>query len=125
MLRTSSGEREKLLAGDVDSACSAARLLSATIPGARLARGTRRGRPALVVCTEAGWSVGSGSGTAMSSPCRGARGCAGCHERGWGGCCGGGCCCGCCDGCGGCGCGCGGCHERGCAGGRSGGCGAS
>ena len=73
MLRTSSGDRpgigaeaSELLAGAGVAAAAAVR--AATIPGARFARGTLRGRPALVVWTEAAWSVagaaasGAGSG---------------------------------------------------------------
>src|SRR5215218_1031429 len=69
MLRTSSGDRaaeaeegsELLLAGAGVAAAAAVR--AATIPGARFARGTLRGRPALVVWTEAAWSVaGAGAG---------------------------------------------------------------
>jgi hypothetical protein len=58
MLRTSSGDRpgagaegSELLAGAWVAAAAAVR--AATIPGARFARGTLRGRPALVVWTEA------------------------------------------------------------------------
>jgi len=58
MLRTSSGDRpgdgvegSELLAGAWGAAAAAVR--AATIPGARFARGTLRGRPALVVWTEA------------------------------------------------------------------------
>ncbi|HEV3504646.1 MAG TPA: hypothetical protein VG637_05090, partial [Actinomycetes bacterium] len=64
MLRTSSGdlaaEEEggwELPAGSGLAAVAAAR--AATIPGARLARGTLRGRPALVVWTDAAWRVGA------------------------------------------------------------------
>ena len=73
MLRTSSGDRpvgagvgSGLLAGAGGAAAAA--VCAATIPGARFARGTLRGRPALVVWTEAAWSVagaaasGAGSG---------------------------------------------------------------
>jgi hypothetical protein len=66
MLRTSSGDRpgagegSELLAGAGGAAAAAVR--AATIPGARFARGTLRGRPALVVWTEAAWSVGAGAG---------------------------------------------------------------
>ena len=72
MLRTSSGDRlaeagegSELLAGVGVAAAAAVR--AATIPGARFARGTLRGRPALVVWTEAAWSVaGAGaSGTGI------------------------------------------------------------
>ena len=72
MLRTSSGdlaaeeEGWELPAGSGLAPVAAVR--AATIPGARFARGTLRGRPALVVWTEAAWSVagaaasGAGSG---------------------------------------------------------------
>src|SRR5829696_9438918 len=67
MLRTSSGdlaaeeEDWELPAGSGLAAVAAVR--AATIPGARFARGTLRGRPALVVWTEAAWSVaGAGAG---------------------------------------------------------------
>src|SRR5512132_75515 len=68
MVRTSSGDRlaeagegSELLAGVGVAAAAAVR--AATIPGARFARGTLRGRPALVVWTEAAWSVaGAGAG---------------------------------------------------------------
>ena len=72
MLRTSSGDRpgfgveaSEPLAGAGVAAAAAVR--AATIPGARFARGTLRGRPALVVWTEAAWSVaGAGaSGTGI------------------------------------------------------------
>src|SRR5215218_7669880 len=67
MLRTSSGDRaaeaeegsELLLAGAGVAAAAAVR--AATIPGARFARGTLRGRPALVVWTEAAWSFAGAS----------------------------------------------------------------
>src|SRR5215211_5880280 len=61
MLRTSSGdlaadgEGWEVLAAVGLAAVAAVR--AATIPGARFARGTLRGRPALVVWTEAAWSV--------------------------------------------------------------------
>jgi hypothetical protein len=62
MLRTSSGDRptgaeegSELPAGAGVAAVAAVR--AATIPGARFALGTLRGRPALVVWTEAAWSV--------------------------------------------------------------------
>jgi hypothetical protein len=60
MLRTSSGdlaaeeEGWELPAGSGLAPVAAVR--AATIPGARFARGTLRGRPALVVWTEAAWS---------------------------------------------------------------------
>src|SRR5688500_5116316 len=63
MLRTSSGvlaaeeAGRGAPAGSVVAVVAAAR--AATIPGARLARGTLRGRPALVVWTEAAWSFGA------------------------------------------------------------------
>ena len=72
MLLTASGDRaptgdgEEVLAGAGLAAGAAVR--TATIPGARFALGTLRGRPALVVWTEAAWSVagaaasGAGSG---------------------------------------------------------------
>jgi hypothetical protein len=72
MLRTSSGDRPAeaeegsgLPAGAGVAAAAAVR--AATIPGARFARGTLRGRPALVVWTEAAWSVAGGgaSGTGI------------------------------------------------------------
>ena len=72
MLRTSSGDRPAeaeegsgLPAGA--GVAAAAAVCAATIPGARFARGTLRGRPALVVWTEAAWSVaGTGaSGTGI------------------------------------------------------------
>jgi hypothetical protein len=62
MLRTSSGDRAaeedgwELAAGS-GLAVVVAAARAATMPGARFARGTRRGRPALVVWTEAAWSV--------------------------------------------------------------------
>src|SRR5919108_399040 len=57
MLLTSSGDREaEEEAGAwgpvVSAGLTAAAVLAATIPGARFARGTLRGRPALVVCTQ-------------------------------------------------------------------------
>ena len=63
MLRTSSGdlaaeEDWELTAG---SGLAAVAVCAATIPGARFARGTLRGRPALVVWTEAAWRVGAGA----------------------------------------------------------------
>jgi hypothetical protein len=70
MLRTSSGVRApegegwELLAGAGLAAAAAVR--AATIPGARLARGTLRGRPALVVWTEAAWSL-AGAGVGPSA----------------------------------------------------------
>src|ERR671936_2304171 len=76
MLLTSSGERE-LAEGvgvvGVSAADSAAAAWAATMPGARLARGTRRGRPALVVGTEAdgkpaGASEGSSAGGRAARP---------------------------------------------------------
>src|SRR5215213_1876929 len=63
MLRTASGDRAA--AGDGGEVLSGAGLAAvaavraATIPGARFARGTLRGRPALVVWTEADSSVGA------------------------------------------------------------------
>ena len=72
MLLTASGDRAAegdggaVLSGAGLAAVAAVR--AATIPGARFARGTLRGRPALVVWTEADWSVagaaasGAGSG---------------------------------------------------------------
>ncbi|HJT99884.1 MAG TPA: hypothetical protein VJ966_01615, partial [Actinomycetes bacterium] len=63
MLLTASGDRAaeegggELLSGAGLAAVAAVR--AATIPGARFARGTLRGRPALVVWTEADWSVGA------------------------------------------------------------------
>src|SRR5215213_1944629 len=63
MLLTASGDRaaegdgEEVLAGAGLAAGAAVR--AATIPGARFARGTLRGSPALVVWTEADWSVGA------------------------------------------------------------------
>ena len=67
MLLTSSGDREA--AGEVaawgpvvSAGLTAAAVRAATIPGARFARGTLRGRPALVVCTEVVWSDGAGVG---------------------------------------------------------------
>src|SRR5215217_4404719 len=63
MLLTASGDRaaegdgEEVLSGAGLAAVAAVR--AATIPGARFARGTLRGRPALVVWTEADWSVGA------------------------------------------------------------------
>jgi hypothetical protein len=74
MLRTSSGDfaagggASELLAAVGLAAVAAAAVRAATIPGARFALGTLRGRPALVVWTEAAWSVagaaasGAGSG---------------------------------------------------------------
>ena len=61
MLLTSSGDRAaedeggwELLAGaGLVGLVAAAAVRAATIPGARFARGTLRGRPALVVWTEA------------------------------------------------------------------------
>ncbi|HSO53791.1 MAG TPA: hypothetical protein VL330_13800, partial [Actinomycetes bacterium] len=64
MLRTSSGdlaaaeEGSELSAGSV---AAVAAVRAATIPGARFARGTLRGRPALVVGTEAAWRGGAGA----------------------------------------------------------------
>ena len=63
MLLTASGDRAaegdggEVLSGAGLAAVAAVR--AATIPGARFARGTLRGRPALVVWTEADWSVGA------------------------------------------------------------------
>ena len=73
MLRTSSGDRlaeagegsELLLAGVGVAAAAAVR--AATIPGARFARGTLRGRPALVVWTEAAWSVAGAGASATGT----------------------------------------------------------
>ena len=72
MLLTSSGDRAAEEAGDGEllaggGLVAAAAVRAATIPGARFARGTLRGRPALVVWTEAAWSVaGAGaSGTGI------------------------------------------------------------
>jgi hypothetical protein len=66
MLLTSSGDlaaEEVAPPGPVVSAgLTAAAVRAATIPGARFARGTLRGRPALVVCTEVVWSDGAGIG---------------------------------------------------------------
>ncbi|HJW64460.1 MAG TPA: hypothetical protein VJ849_13245, partial [Actinomycetes bacterium] len=72
MLRTSSGD----LAAEGDGwelssggLAAGAAVCAATIPGARFARGTLRGRPALVVWTEAAWSVAdAGAGAAAGSP---------------------------------------------------------
>jgi hypothetical protein len=79
MLRTSSGDRpgvggeaSEVLAGAGVAAAVAVR--AATIPGARFALGTLRGRPALVVWTEAAWSVagaaasGAGPGADPGAP---------------------------------------------------------
>jgi hypothetical protein len=66
MLLTSSGDREAEEVGPwgpvVSAGLTAAAVVAATIPGARFARGTLRGRPALVVCTEVLWSDGAGVG---------------------------------------------------------------
>src|SRR5215212_6282434 len=67
MLLTSSGDRAaedeggwELLAGaGLVGLVAVAAVRAATIPGARFARGTLRGSPALVVWTEADWSVGA------------------------------------------------------------------
>src|SRR5919108_5302989 len=70
MLLTSSGDREteEVRGAAVASAGRvAAAAFAATIPGARLARGTLRGRPALVVCTEAVWSEGAVGGTSTGA----------------------------------------------------------
>ncbi|HEX5882312.1 MAG TPA: hypothetical protein VF468_28930, partial [Actinomycetota bacterium] len=73
MLLTSSGdlaaeEEGWALSPGVGLAAGAA-ACAATIPGARFARGTLRGRPALVVWTEAAWSVaGAGSAAAGAAP---------------------------------------------------------
>src|SRR4029453_19507123 len=70
MLLTSSGYRAaEEEAGAVlpgGGLAAVAAVAGATIPGARFARGTLRGRPALVVWTEAAWSfaVGAPSGDA-------------------------------------------------------------
>src|SRR6266545_1471997 len=66
MLLTSSGDRDAEEGGGVlvlvgDGAALAV-AFAATIPGARFARGTLRGRPALVVCTEAAWTDAGVSG---------------------------------------------------------------
>jgi hypothetical protein len=66
MLRTSSGVRPEAWT-DSDSGWLGAVSWEATMPGARLARGTRRGRPAYVsrgpVAALAGWAgAGVGSG---------------------------------------------------------------
>ena len=60
---TESGGSEWKVTGAGVAAAAAVR--AATIPGARFARGTLRGRPALVVWTEAAWSV---AGAAASGP---------------------------------------------------------
>jgi hypothetical protein len=66
MLLTSSGDREAEEDGVwgpvVSAGLTVDAVLAATIPGARFARGTLRGRPALVVCTEVVWSDGAGGG---------------------------------------------------------------
>jgi hypothetical protein len=60
MLRTSSGdlaaEEEEGWELPAGSGLAPVAARAATIPGARFARGTLRGRPALVVWTEAAWS---------------------------------------------------------------------
>jgi hypothetical protein len=73
---------ELLLAGAGVAAAAAVR--AATIPGARFARGTLRGRPALVVWTEAAWSVagsGAGASAAEAGAVPWARAAAGCPAR--------------------------------------------
>src|SRR5215216_3942476 len=55
--RAAEGDGEEVLAGAGLAALAAVR--AATIPGARFARGTLRGRPALVVWTEADGSGGA------------------------------------------------------------------
>src|SRR5215213_6092070 len=52
------------------------------MPGARFARGTRRGRPALVVWTEAAWSVVAAGWEAAAAPPAAAAGWAA-GGRGW------------------------------------------
>src|SRR5918993_2961553 len=64
MLRTSSGDLAAAEEGwelSAGSVAAVAAVRAATIPGARFARGTLRGRPALVVWTEAAWRVGAGA----------------------------------------------------------------
>src|SRR5829696_10334828 len=91
MLLTASGDRaptgdgEEVLAGAGLAAVAAVR--AATIPGARFARGTLRGRPALVVWTEADWSVGavpSGAAAMAWAPAGAGSGPGGSGTRGWG-----------------------------------------
>src|SRR5215207_5735181 len=79
MLRTSSGDLaadgegwEVLAAVGLAAVAAVAAVCAATIPGARFARGTLRGRPALVVWTEAGWSVAAaGAGDSGAGACAG------------------------------------------------------
>src|ERR687891_2747297 len=71
MLLTSSGDRaaegdgEEVLADAGLAAVAAVR--AATIPGARFARGTLRGRPALVVWTEAAWRFAGAEAAASAA----------------------------------------------------------
>src|SRR5215203_3995058 len=82
MLRTSSGDRAaeeagwELAAGSGLAAVVAA-AWAATMPGARFARGTRRGMPALIVWTEAAWSVAAAGWEAAAAPSAAAAGWAG------------------------------------------------
>ncbi|HZA84643.1 MAG TPA: hypothetical protein VFC13_24735, partial [Actinomycetes bacterium] len=66
MLRTSSGDRPGDGVGGAEltgvGLGAVAAVRAATIPGARFARGTLRGRPALVVWTEVVWSDGAATG---------------------------------------------------------------
>ena len=78
MLRTSSGdlaaeeEDWELPAGSGLAAVAAVR--AATIPGARFALGTLRGRPALVVWTEAAWSFAGAAAATSAVAAAGGRG---------------------------------------------------
>ncbi|HEV3014037.1 MAG TPA: hypothetical protein VG499_12235, partial [Actinomycetota bacterium] len=70
MLRTSSGDLAAAEEGwelSAGSVAAVAAVRAATIPGARLARGTLRGRPALVVWTEAAWSVGAAAAASAAA----------------------------------------------------------